>query len=142
MLRITIKIIGSMINGGIKDNNSEHPYFQSIISINGENKIFSLFQRKDIDSYIRNIAAISIGRLFKFQILPETMKQLIIDHLKSITSDHDEWTRSASIYAIDYLAQNKDNYTEIMKGFDPLAVIQDLALPIIRNEEERKQIQH
>ncbi|KAA6377888.1 MAG: hypothetical protein EZS28_026586 [Streblomastix strix] len=70
------------------------------------------------------------------------MKQPIIDHLKSITSDHDEWTRSASIYAIDYLAQNKDNYTEIMKGFDPLAVIQDLSLPIIGNEEERKQIQH
>ncbi|KAA6312341.1 MAG: hypothetical protein EZS28_055942, partial [Streblomastix strix] len=93
MLRVVIKIIGSIINGGIKDNNSEHPYFESIISVNGGNKIFSLFQRKDVDDKIRNIAAISIGRLFKSQELPENMKQPIIDHLKSITSDQDEWTR-------------------------------------------------
>ncbi|KAA6375337.1 MAG: hypothetical protein EZS28_029137 [Streblomastix strix] len=108
MLRVVIKIICSMINGGIKDNNSEHPYFESIISIDGENKIFSLFQRADMDNKIRNMCAIYIGRLFKSQELPETMKQPIIDHLKSITSDQDEWTRSESIQAIDYLAQNKD----------------------------------
>ncbi|KAA6393260.1 MAG: hypothetical protein EZS28_011214 [Streblomastix strix] len=142
MLRVVIKIIGSIINGGISDKYSEHPYYESIISINGGNKIFSLFQRKDVDNNIRNIAAISIGRLFKSQELPETMKQPIIDHLKSITSDQDYWTRSQSILSIDYLAQNEDNYTEIMKGFDKLAVAQDLLLPIIGNDEERKQIQH
>ncbi|KAA6387737.1 MAG: hypothetical protein EZS28_016736 [Streblomastix strix] len=141
MLRATIKTIGSMINGGIEDKNSEHPYFESIISINGGNKIFSLFQRADVDNEIRNISAICIGRLFKSQGLPETMKQPIIDHLKSIVLDQDEWARSQSVLSIGYLAQDEDNYTEIMKGFDLFAIISDLRLPIIGNEEQRKLIQ-
>ncbi|KAA6393910.1 MAG: putative transposable element tc3 transposase [Streblomastix strix] len=141
MLRIVIKIICGLIGGGEWSDNLEHPYFQSIISINGGNKLFSLFQRNDVDNKIRNVAAISLGRLFKAQELPRNMKQSIIDHLKSITSDADEWTRFLSRRAINILAQNEDNRTEIMKVFDPFIVSQDLRLPIVGNEETRKQIQ-
>ncbi|KAA6380248.1 MAG: hypothetical protein EZS28_024225, partial [Streblomastix strix] len=102
----------------------------------------SLFQTTS-DKVIKDRTAIFIGRLFRaHEISDKKMQQSTISYLKSITSDADEWTRSNSALAINYLAYNEDNYTEIMKGFDPLAIIQDLALPIVGNEEERKQIQH
>ncbi|KAA6384626.1 MAG: putative NEK protein kinase, partial [Streblomastix strix] len=139
-----IKTIVSILNGGLGTTNDEeqNPHFQSVEECGGIQKLFSLFQTTS-DKTIRDKAAVSMGRLFKARpIQDKEMQQSIISHLKPITSDVDEWTRSQSILAIQYLAQNEDNYTEIMKGFDPLAVIQDLRLPIIGNEEERKQIQH
>ncbi|KAA6387839.1 MAG: hypothetical protein EZS28_016632, partial [Streblomastix strix] len=139
-----ITTIGSILNGGIGSTNDEeqNPHFQSVEECGGIQKLFSLFLTTSI-KIIKDRAAVSFGRLFKAcAIADKEMQQSIISHLKSITSDADEWARSNSILTINFLAQNEDNYTEIMKGFDPLTVIQDLRLPIAGNEEERKQIQH
>ncbi|KAA6389219.1 MAG: hypothetical protein EZS28_015251 [Streblomastix strix] len=118
-----ITTIVSILNGGIGSTKEteQNPHFQSVEECGGIQKLFTLFQ-KTSDKVIKDKIAVSFGRLFK--------------------AHADEWARSNSILTINYLAQNEDNYTEIMKEFDPLTVIQDLRLPIIGNEEERIQIQH
>ncbi|KAA6402538.1 MAG: hypothetical protein EZS28_001931 [Streblomastix strix] len=139
-----ITTIGSILQGGIgtTKESEQNPHFQSVEEYGGKQKIFSLFQTTS-DKVFKDKTAIFIGRLFKARpIQDKQILQSVISHLKSITSALDEWTRSQSILAIYYLASNEDNYNEIMKGFDPLAVIQDLRLPIFGNEEERKQIQN
>ncbi|KAA6397371.1 MAG: hypothetical protein EZS28_007104 [Streblomastix strix] len=140
----TITTIGSILQGGIgtTKESEQNPHFQSVEECGGKQKIFSLFQTTS-DKVIKDKTAIFIGRLYKARaILDKDMQQSIISHLKSITSDADEWTRRNSALAINYLSQNEDNYIEIVKGFDPFAVIQDLLQPLIGNEEERKQIQN
>ncbi|KAA6359031.1 MAG: hypothetical protein EZS28_045442, partial [Streblomastix strix] len=88
-------------------------------------------------------AAVSFGRLYKARAISDKeMQQTIISHLKTIISDLNDWTRLQSTFSIGYLAENEDNYNEILKSFDPITIIQDLSLPIIGNEEERKQIQY
>ncbi|KAA6373134.1 MAG: hypothetical protein EZS28_031339, partial [Streblomastix strix] len=139
-----ITTIVSILNGGIGSTNDEeqNPHFQSVEECGGIQKLFTLF-KKTSDKVIKDKIAVSFGRLFKARpIQDKEMQQSIISHLKSITSDADEWTRSNSALAINHLAQNEDNNTEIMKEFDPLTVIQDLRLPIIGNGEQRKQIQN
>lgn len=57
---------------------------------------------------MKDTAAVAFGRLFRaHEIQDKEMKSLIINHLKSIIADPDQWTSEESRRALNLLARNK-----------------------------------
>ncbi|KAA6398987.1 MAG: hypothetical protein EZS28_005486 [Streblomastix strix] len=138
----SISSIGSIINGNIGkiQASQPHPLFESIESCDGINKIFSLFQHTN-DKTIKDKAAVCLGRLFHAkEIVNQEMKIQIISHLKSILSDPDDWTSSQSFLALEYITRNKVNCSEVIRGIDLSAIIEEMKKPIMGSDEEKKLI--
>ncbi|KAA6378244.1 MAG: hypothetical protein EZS28_026229 [Streblomastix strix] len=107
--RIVADAIRSLINiitaGSDSTPNKEpHPYYQSLQEIGAIEKLFKLQQNNE-DKYVKDLAAVCIGVIFKAQELPQ-YKEQIIEQLKYLLIDNDEWMRNASKKAINCLVQN------------------------------------
>ncbi|KAA6330038.1 MAG: hypothetical protein EZS28_053545, partial [Streblomastix strix] len=93
-----LKTIGSIIYGGVGTTqiNEQHPHFSKVADCDGIQKLFSIFQKASI-KLMKDTAAVAFGRLFRaHEIQDKEMKSLIINHLKSIIADPDQWTSEES----------------------------------------------
>ncbi|KAA6373030.1 MAG: putative CAMK family protein kinase [Streblomastix strix] len=97
---------------------SEHPYFQSLASCDGINKLFILF-KKNLSKYSKDRASICIGQLFRAKEIPNTeMRKELINYLKAASLGSDELTKRNVKSGLKELAQNGVNRAEIEKdGF-------------------------
>ncbi|KAA6390277.1 MAG: putative NEK/NEK2 protein kinase, partial [Streblomastix strix] len=117
-----------------------HPQFETIQECDGVYKIFALFQ-KNVNKYSRDRAALCIGFLFRSkQITNQEMKQEIINHLKSLLSDSEEWVKERAKTALKYLAQNEANRSDILTEDELKRIEQDLKQPFEREEEQKESI--
>ncbi|KAA6329625.1 MAG: hypothetical protein EZS28_053586, partial [Streblomastix strix] len=67
--------------------NQPHPYFESINTLGGVEKIFSLF-RRNASKHSKDQAAICISLLFRAKEIADVdMRREIIAHLKLLTND-------------------------------------------------------
>ncbi|KAA6368673.1 MAG: hypothetical protein EZS28_035801 [Streblomastix strix] len=96
-----------------------HPYFDSIASIGGIEKIYEFMNRNNTTQYCKDFSAITIGYFYKGRKIENIeMRTNVITHLKSIVQDKDNSRGSRAIRTLRYLAQNSDNKKEIEKdGF-------------------------
>ncbi|KAA6363480.1 MAG: hypothetical protein EZS28_040994 [Streblomastix strix] len=116
--------IGSIFNIQLGGSNTTsdsdtHPYFDSIASIGGIEKIYEFMNRRSTSKSCKNRSAITIGYIYRARKIENVeMRTNIIKHLKTIVNDQDGWTQTCSRIALRYLAQNSDNKNEIGKdGF-------------------------
>ncbi|KAA6361337.1 MAG: hypothetical protein EZS28_043136, partial [Streblomastix strix] len=88
--------------------NQPHPHFESINTLGGVEKVFSLF-RRNISQHSKDSAALCIGMLFQAkEIVDADMRREIIAHLKMQTDGHDESDKISAKQALRDLAQNAD----------------------------------
>ncbi|KAA6400030.1 MAG: hypothetical protein EZS28_004438 [Streblomastix strix] len=93
-----------------------HPYFDTIASIGGIEKIYEFMNRKNTTKQSKDASAIIIGFFFKARKIENVeMRTNVIKHLKTIVNDQNGWTKTCSRNALKYLAQNSDNKNEIDK---------------------------
>ncbi|KAA6352982.1 MAG: hypothetical protein EZS28_051491, partial [Streblomastix strix] len=117
-----------------------HPHFESIQVYDGIKKIFALFQ-KNKSKYSRDRSALCIGYLFKArEITDPIMKQVIINHLKSLLNDSDAWVKERAKNALKYLSQNAANRSEILNELEFKRIKQDLKYLIEGTLEQQKEI--
>ncbi|KAA6395534.1 MAG: putative AGC family protein kinase [Streblomastix strix] len=116
----------------------QHPHFTSIQQYDGIRKIFELFN-KNKSKHSKDTASICIGYLFRSQeIADSSMRVQIIKHLIFLLSDDDKWTKETSSYALNYLAQNTVNRSEIVKYIDLKKIEQDLKQAVNGNEQQKE----
>ncbi|KAA6396721.1 MAG: putative CBL-interacting serine/threonine-protein kinase 9, partial [Streblomastix strix] len=112
--------IHNIINSGTNSTSisSPQPYYQSLASCDGINKLFILF-KKNLSKYSKDRASICIGLLFRAKEIPNTeMRKEVINYLKAAANDSDLWMRSSSRYILRDIVQNAVNRAEIEKdGF-------------------------
>ncbi|KAA6373719.1 MAG: hypothetical protein EZS28_030755 [Streblomastix strix] len=110
-------IFNIQLGGANSTSDTEvHPYFDSIASIGGIEKIYEFMNRNNASKYSKDTAAITIGNFYKFRKIENVeMRINVITHLKSIINDDDGWTQEKSRKALRYLSQNLDNKNEIQK---------------------------
>ncbi|KAA6368938.1 MAG: hypothetical protein EZS28_035535, partial [Streblomastix strix] len=117
-----------------------HPHYDSIQACDGINKIFALFQ-KNVSKFRRDRSAICIGFLFRAQqITDQILRNEIISHLKSLLNDSDAQIKDCAKNALKYLAQDKSNRSEIMKGFNLTAITNNLQKELKGTKNEKKEI--
>ncbi|KAA6384108.1 MAG: hypothetical protein EZS28_020364 [Streblomastix strix] len=116
-----ITSIFNIQKGGLNSTSDSevHPYFDTIASIGGIEKIYEFMNRKNTNKECKDTAAITIGNFYKAKKIENVeMRTNVIKHLRSIVNDQDNWTKNESRRALRYLAQNLDNKAEIEKdGF-------------------------
>ncbi|KAA6396604.1 MAG: putative MAP kinase kinase family domain protein [Streblomastix strix] len=118
----------------------QHPHFTSIQQYDGIRKMFQLFN-KNKDKHSKDRASICIGYLFRSQeIADSSMRVQIIKHLISLLSDADKWTKLVSKLALNQLAQNTVNRSEIVKYVDLKKIEQDLKQAVKGNEQQKQSI--
>ncbi|KAA6391708.1 MAG: hypothetical protein EZS28_012767 [Streblomastix strix] len=100
-------IFNIQISGSNTTKESDpHPHFESIQVYDGIKKIFALIQ-KNGSKYSRDRSALCIGYLFKArEIIDPIMRQVIINHLKSLLNDSDAWVKERAKNTLKYLSQN------------------------------------
>ncbi|KAA6386885.1 MAG: putative protein serine/threonine kinase, partial [Streblomastix strix] len=117
--RVSVSI-QNIINSGanITSISSPNPYYQSLASCDGINKLFILF-KKNLSKYSKDRASICIGDLFRAKEIPNTeMRKEVINYLKAAVNDSDSWMKTYSMKRLRGLAQNALNRAEIEKdGF-------------------------
>ncbi|KAA6355404.1 MAG: hypothetical protein EZS28_049069, partial [Streblomastix strix] len=141
---LAIRSIGSMLLCGLNGFKDSEPnlHFESIESINGIKKFFSLF-KKTKDKQLKDKLSICIGILFHAKEISDiNIQKEVISHLKSIIDDSDELTRDSSILAIACLARNQENRAEIMKGINMKSIVEKLRKPYEGTLEQKKEIQN
>ncbi|KAA6389712.1 MAG: hypothetical protein EZS28_014762 [Streblomastix strix] len=117
--RAVISIHNFIIHGtNLTSISSPHPYYQSLASCDGINKLFILF-KKNLSKYSKDNASICIGHLFRAKEIPNTeMRKKVISYLKTAVNDSDSWMKRNSMKRLRELAQNVVNRAEIEKdGF-------------------------
>ncbi|KAA6331446.1 MAG: hypothetical protein EZS28_053386 [Streblomastix strix] len=93
--------------------NQPHPYFESINTLGGVEKVFSLF-RRNASKHSKDQAAICIGQIFRAkEIVDADMRREIIAHLKLLINDPVDWVKINQKQALRFLAQNAVNRAEI-----------------------------
>ncbi|KAA6360661.1 MAG: hypothetical protein EZS28_043812 [Streblomastix strix] len=115
VLGYAIAAINNILDAGACTTpmNQPHPHFESINTLGGVEKVFSLF-RRNANKYSKDSAAICIGFLFKAkEIVDADMRREIIAHLKMLTNDPDYQINNRAKLALRYLAQNAVNRAEI-----------------------------
>ncbi|KAA6379432.1 MAG: hypothetical protein EZS28_025045 [Streblomastix strix] len=97
---------------------SPHPYYQSLASCDGINKLFILF-KKNLSKRSKDEASICIGQLFRAKEISNTeMRKEVISNLKAVSLGSDESLKGNVNWGLKYLAQNEVNRAEIEKdGF-------------------------
>ncbi|KAA6388522.1 MAG: hypothetical protein EZS28_015950 [Streblomastix strix] len=113
-----ISAINNILLAGVNITpmNQPHPHFESINTLGGVEKIFSLF-RRNVSKHSKNSAAICIGQLFRAkEIVDADMLREIIAHLKMLTNDPDDWVKTNSKFALIDLARNEVNRADIESG--------------------------
>ncbi|KAA6379386.1 MAG: hypothetical protein EZS28_025088 [Streblomastix strix] len=121
-------------------DNDPHPHYNSILACDGINQIFALFQ-KNLSKYSRDRASICLGFLFKSRKITDTVMILdIINHLKILLNDSDDFVKERAQKAIKYLAQNEQNRIYIINSEELKRIEQNLKQPIQGTEEQQKYI--
>ncbi|KAA6396048.1 MAG: hypothetical protein EZS28_008424 [Streblomastix strix] len=93
-----------------------HPHYESIQKNDGIKKIFALFQKNGM-KFNRYRSALCIGYLFKArEIADPIMRQEIINHLKCLLNEDDDWVKERAKDVLKYLSQNTVNKAEIEAG--------------------------
>ncbi|KAA6373523.1 MAG: hypothetical protein EZS28_030950 [Streblomastix strix] len=112
--------IQNIIRGGQNstDGSSKSPYYQSLASCDGINKLFILF-KKNLSKYSKDNAAVCISLLFRSKEISNVeMRKEVIAHLKAAYLGSEESIKRNAIWGLRYLAQNVVNRAEIEKdGF-------------------------
>ncbi|KAA6343286.1 MAG: hypothetical protein EZS28_052321, partial [Streblomastix strix] len=117
-----------------------HPHYESILSCDGIKKIFDLFQ-KNISKYSRDRTALCIGYLFRARMITDSkMRQEVINHLKSLLCDSNNWVKENSKTALKQLSQNEENRSEILNDEELKRIEKDLKKPCNGTEEQKNQI--
>ncbi|KAA6400719.1 MAG: hypothetical protein EZS28_003749 [Streblomastix strix] len=117
-----------------------HPHYDSLQACDGIKKIFALFQ-KNGSKYCKDQAALCIGYLFRAQqITDPIMRQVIISHLKSLLCDSEELMKDYTKEALNYLAQNEANRSEILNEAELLKIANNLQRELKGTEDEKKGI--
>ncbi|KAA6403878.1 MAG: hypothetical protein EZS28_000585 [Streblomastix strix] len=95
-----------------------HPYFDQFVISGYIQQLYNLFKKTN-DNDDKDIASLSIGRLFRTkEILDINMRKEIIEHLKTLLDDKDEWNQTAAKEILKDLQINQVNKSEIEKdGF-------------------------
>ncbi|KAA6310829.1 MAG: hypothetical protein EZS28_056237, partial [Streblomastix strix] len=104
----TIMSISSIVRGGLDttDISKPHPHYETIEQCNGLTKIFQVF-RQSKDKNTKDMAAICFGRIHRQRLIKDVNQKVeIIQYLKSIMCDPDDWTKGESINALSFLALN------------------------------------
>ncbi|KAA6395823.1 MAG: putative nek protein kinase, partial [Streblomastix strix] len=112
--------IHNIINSGtnLTSKSSPNPYYQSLASCDGINKLFILF-KKNLSKYSKDRASICISWLFRAKEIPNTeMRKEVISYLKAAVNDSDSWMKTCSMIILKNLVQDAVNRAEIEKdGF-------------------------
>ncbi|KAA6368454.1 MAG: hypothetical protein EZS28_036019, partial [Streblomastix strix] len=120
--------------------NEKHPHFKEMEPYGGIEKIFKLFEQKK-SKYSRDQAALCVGFLYRCREIPNDISRInIINHLKTLLKDNNNWMKDKAQQSLCCLAQNRVNLIEIMKGIEFEKIAEDLQKPIDGNEEEKKGI--
>ncbi|KAA6354576.1 MAG: hypothetical protein EZS28_049897 [Streblomastix strix] len=115
-----VSIFNIQLGGSNTTSDSEiHPYFDSLASVGGIEKIYEFMNRKNTTQYRQDFSDITIGYFYKARKIEKVeMRKVVIKHLKSIVQDKDNSRGSRAIRTLRYLAQSSDNKEEIEKdGF-------------------------
>ncbi|KAA6367046.1 MAG: hypothetical protein EZS28_037428, partial [Streblomastix strix] len=98
--------------------NQPHPYFQTITSCGGIEKLYSLF-KKNLSPGTKYSSALSIANLFKAKEIPNVeIRKDLIEYLKSTYKDPNSSSQLIAKFSLKRLAENSVNRTEIEKdGF-------------------------
>ncbi|KAA6377956.1 MAG: putative CAMK family protein kinase, partial [Streblomastix strix] len=119
----------------------QHPHYEAIAANQGIEKIFNLFQH-NVSKYNKDCAAICLGHLFKCrEITNELMRREIINHLITLLTDVDSWTKKAAKVALNQLSRNKNNLTEILRTNFLAIITNELRKELEGTEEQIEQIQ-
>ncbi|KAA6355009.1 MAG: hypothetical protein EZS28_049464 [Streblomastix strix] len=90
-----------------------HPYFDQFAISGYIQQLYNLFKQTN-DNDDKDIASPSIGRLFRAkEILDINMRKEIIEHLKTLLDDKDEWNQTAAKQILKDLQINQVNKSEI-----------------------------
>ncbi|KAA6384951.1 MAG: hypothetical protein EZS28_019524, partial [Streblomastix strix] len=121
IVNITVITIHNILYGGVKitPDSDQHPHFETISACNGVEKLFALLNQNRIDQWTKYYAFISIGFLYRSKEIPdEAKRQMVINHLKTISIDPDDDPKKFANLGLYCLAQNPANRTMIeMDGF-------------------------
>ncbi|KAA6403714.1 MAG: putative NEK/NEK2 protein kinase [Streblomastix strix] len=117
-----------------------HPHYESVQQCDGIKKIFAQFKKNE-NKYSRDRSALCIGFLFKArEITDQTMRKEIIGHLKILLSGSDAWVKKRAKDALQNLAQNDANRSEILNEDELKRIEQDLKQQIEGTNEQQKSI--
>ncbi|KAA6391479.1 MAG: hypothetical protein EZS28_012999 [Streblomastix strix] len=85
-------------------SSSQYPHFETISAYGGVDKLYSVFERNDVNKKVKGKATICISKLYRSKVLDEKMRTDIILHLKTHINDSDNGTKINSISALNGLA--------------------------------------
>ncbi|KAA6394930.1 MAG: hypothetical protein EZS28_009542 [Streblomastix strix] len=117
---------------------TQHPNFSKFESCNEFQNLFDIFSKTGVTRSIKDISAVCIGNLFRAKQLPTGID--IISHLILLLNSLNSQTRISARNALNYLAQDKSNFVEIMKKIDLKSIAVELKKPLAGSEEQKKQI--
>ncbi|KAA6361084.1 MAG: hypothetical protein EZS28_043389 [Streblomastix strix] len=102
-----------------KSKTEVHPYFDAIASLVGIEKIYEFMNRNNTTKYCKDLSAITIGYFYRARNYENVdMRINVIKQLKSVVQDQNNSLKVNAKSALNKLAQNTDNKTEIEKdGF-------------------------
>ncbi|KAA6346666.1 MAG: hypothetical protein EZS28_052077, partial [Streblomastix strix] len=119
-----------------------HPHYEEIAANQGIEKIFNLFQR-NVSKYSKVRAAIILGHLFRCRdITNELMRREIINHLITLLTDVNSWTKNTAKDALNSLSRNKTNRDEIIHDNQINQITNELRRKLEGNEEQNKLIEN
>ncbi|KAA6354265.1 MAG: hypothetical protein EZS28_050208 [Streblomastix strix] len=55
------------------------------------------------------MACLCLGILFRAQVIPIEMKPSVIEHLKTLLTDSDDWTKQSAKFSLKDINQNEGN---------------------------------
>ncbi|KAA6398514.1 MAG: hypothetical protein EZS28_005964 [Streblomastix strix] len=103
-------------------------------------RIFSMFQRADIQSTdIINTTAITMGYLISND-LEKTKKHIIVESIKKLLNDEDDWTKNAAKDVLCYMANDSEIINEILEDDFLSSIARDLQKPFEGNENQKLEI--
>ncbi|KAA6399215.1 MAG: putative protein kinase [Streblomastix strix] len=137
--------ISNLIQTGSQTTSSKipHPHFTIITECTGIEKIYQLFKRNENNKYLRDVAAYSIGQLFRVRQIDnnEMQKDIIKQLISLIIFDQENNQKKNSTAALNGLAQNDENFNEIIKYINMEDISRDLGKNIEGNVDEMKKTQ-